>query len=74
MSLPSIICLLCLVMKKATNSQNGCFRGRFEFPNALRHHPRFREFWELPGMPELAAVRRANGVTARLPLPVKADE
>ena len=48
--------------------------GRFEFPNALRHHPRFREFWELPGMPELAAVRRANGVTARLPLPVEADE
>lgn len=50
------------------------FRGRFEFPNALRYHPRFHEFRELLGMPEIATVRRANGVTARLPLPVEADE
>ena len=48
--------------------------GRLEFPEALRRHPRYHEFWALPGMLELADTRRANGVTAGLPLPVEASE
>ena len=45
--------------------------GRFAFPDALRRHPRFHEFWALPRMAEFAAVRRANGHTAGLPLPIE---
>ncbi|MBO6535610.1 MAG: hypothetical protein JJ966_05265 [Balneolaceae bacterium] len=44
--------------------------GRKEFPDDFRRHPKYHEFWELPGMPELAKARRNNGVTAGLPLPV----
>jgi TolB-like protein/tetratricopeptide (TPR) repeat protein len=43
--------------------------GRFELPERTRRLPRYHEFWALPGMPELAAARRANGQTAGLPLP-----
>ena len=53
---------------------NRLLPGRLEFPEPLRRHPRFHEFWELPGMPELAAVRRANGQTGGLPLPVEAND
>jgi TolB-like protein len=45
--------------------------GLYAFPDALRRHPRFHEFWALPRMAELAAVRRANGQTAGLPLPIE---
>ncbi len=48
--------------------------GAYEFPEALRRHPRYHEYWSLPGMPELAAVRRANGQTAGLPLPMEVQE
>jgi len=48
--------------------------GRRGFPETLRRHPRYHEFWELPGMPELAAARRANGQTAGLPLPIEGGE
>jgi TolB-like protein len=48
--------------------------GAYEFPDALRRHPRFHELWTLPGMPELAEVRRANGITAGLPLPMEGRE
>jgi TolB-like protein/tetratricopeptide (TPR) repeat protein len=48
--------------------------GVFEFPEALRRHPRYHEYWSLPGMAEFAAVRRANGQSAGLPLPIEDDE
>jgi TolB-like protein len=44
--------------------------GRYEFPERTRRHPRYHEFWQLPGMARLAEVRRANGQTAGLPLPM----
>jgi len=48
--------------------------GRTELPASLRRHPRYHEFWELPGMPELEAIRRSNGQTAGLPLPIEDSE
>jgi TolB-like protein len=48
--------------------------GRWEFPERILRHPRFHEFWQLPGMPELAAIRRANGMTTGLPLPMDVEE
>ncbi|WP_420434190.1 tetratricopeptide repeat protein [Hyphobacterium sp.] len=48
--------------------------GRSEIPELLRRHPRYHEFWQLSGMPALAAVRRSNGQTAGLPLPIEAAE
>jgi len=48
--------------------------GAYEFPESLRRHPRFHEYWALPGMPEHAAVRRANGQSAGLPLPIEGAE
>jgi TolB-like protein/tetratricopeptide (TPR) repeat protein len=32
-------------------------------------HPRYRALWQIPGMPELAALRRANGALWGLPEP-----
>jgi len=46
----------------------------YEFPDALRGHPRYHEFWALPGMPELEAIRRANGQTGGLPLSLEDGE
>ncbi|MBT8077436.1 MAG: hypothetical protein KJO31_02620 [Gammaproteobacteria bacterium] len=46
--------------------------GRFEMPETIRRHPHYHDWWSRPGMPELAAARRANGATAGLPLPVQA--
>ena len=43
--------------------------GRLEVPDSLRRHPRYHEYWKLPGMAELADVRRANGMPYGLPLP-----
>jgi TolB-like protein/Flp pilus assembly protein TadD len=48
--------------------------GRFELPEHTRRLPRYHEFWALPGMPALAAMRRANGQTAGLPLPMETSE
>jgi TolB-like protein len=48
--------------------------GRFEFPERTRRLPRYHEFWAQPGMPELAAMRRANGQTGGLPLPMEPVE
>lgn len=48
--------------------------GRYEFPERTRRHPRYHEFWALPGMAEWAEIRRANGATAGLPLPVEVQE
>ncbi len=46
--------------------------GKFEMPESVRRDPRYHDVWLLPGMPELAAARRANGVSAGLPLPFDA--
>ena len=48
--------------------------GRLEMPESLRRHPRYHEFWNLPGMPSLAEARRANGQTAGLPLPIDGSD
>lgn len=45
--------------------------GRFEIPEHIRRDPRYHELWTLPGMPEIELARRANGITAGLPLPVE---
>lgn len=45
--------------------------GRFEIPEHIRRHPRYHALWTLPGMPEIELARRANGMTAGLPLPVE---
>jgi hypothetical protein len=39
-------------------------------PDNVRRDPEYHALWSLPGMPELAARRRANGIEAGLPLPV----
>jgi len=48
--------------------------GRFELPERTRRNPRYHALWALPGMQELAAVRRANGQTGGLPLRIESDE
>ncbi|GJL97380.1 MAG: hypothetical protein DHS20C06_11970 [Hyphobacterium sp.] len=48
--------------------------NNYEFPETLRRHPRYHEFWELPGMPELEAIRRSNGQTGGLPLSIADGE
>ena len=48
--------------------------GRLEVPESLRRHPRYHEYWNQPGMAELADVRRANGMPFGLPLPPKDTE
>lgn len=48
--------------------------GRYEFPERTRRHPRYHEYWSLPGMAEWAEIRRANGQTAGLPLPMEPEE
>jgi TolB-like protein len=48
--------------------------GRYEFPERTRRHPRYHEYWSLPGMVEWAEIRRANGQVAGLPLPIESDE
>ena len=45
--------------------------GRFEIPEHIRRDPRYHEIWTLPGMPEIELARRANGLTAGLPLPIE---
>ena len=45
-------------------------KGRWEFPEHLRRDSRYHEFWDQPGLNELAKIRIANGQTAGLPLPV----
>ncbi|WP_265530354.1 TIR domain-containing protein [Sphingomicrobium marinum] len=45
--------------------------GRYEFPDEMRRHPRFHAIWANPDMARLAEVRRANGQTAGLPLPIR---
>lgn len=47
--------------------------GPFEVPEEMRRHPRYHAFWARPGMAELAEMRRANGQSAGLPLPVDED-
>jgi TolB-like protein len=42
--------------------------GAFEFPEAFRKHPEYRDFWSRPGLSRLAAARIANGHSAGLPL------
>ena len=42
--------------------------GGFEFPDAFRKYPGYRELWSRPGLARLAAARIANGHTAGLPL------
>ena len=44
--------------------------GSFEFPESIRRHPRYHALWERPELASLAKARRANGMTAGLPLPV----
>lgn len=48
--------------------------GRFEIPEHIRRHPRYHAIWALPGMPEIELARRANGMTAGLPLSVEQTE
>ncbi len=48
--------------------------GRDAWPDAVRRHPRFHAFWQLQGMPELAVILRANGITGGLPLPMGQGE
>jgi len=48
--------------------------GRLEIPESLRRHPRYHEYWNLPGMAELAEARRANGLSNGLPLPPNETE
>jgi len=43
--------------------------GRDAWPDDFRRDPRFHAFWQRKGMPELAAILQANGVTGGLPLP-----
>ena len=50
------------------------YEGRHELPDRTLRHPRYHEFWQLPGMARLAEVRRANGQTAGLPLPMEPAE
>ena len=47
--------------------------GRYEMPETIRRNPRYHEFWSSPALRELAAIRRANGQTAGLPLPVDGE-
>jgi TolB-like protein len=46
----------------------------YEFPETLRRNPRYHEFWALPGMPELEAIRRSNDQNGGLPLPIEGGE
>ena len=45
--------------------------GLDAWPEPVRRDPRFHAFWQQQGMPELAAILRANGVTGGLPLPME---
>lgn len=45
--------------------------GRYEYPDELRRHPRYHAIWNNTDMARLAEVRRANGQTAGLPLPIQ---
>ena len=40
----------------------------------MKCQPDYQAMWELPGMPELAAIRRADGATGNLPLSGEACE
>jgi len=42
--------------------------GSFEFAEAFRKYPGYREFWTQPGLAQLAATRIANGRPEGLPL------
>ena len=44
--------------------------GFWQMPESMRRHPLYHELWAQPGMAELAAARRANGVPYGLPLPI----
>jgi TolB-like protein len=48
--------------------------GREAWPDDLRRDPRFHAFWQRKGMPEIAAILRANGKTGGLPLPLVSNE
>ena len=48
--------------------------GPFEMPDVIRRHPRYHAIWETPHMKELADVRRANGQSAGLPLPIDGSD
>ncbi|MFK8054082.1 MAG: hypothetical protein AB8F65_14035 [Woeseiaceae bacterium] len=43
--------------------------GPLEMPEVIRRHPDYHAFWQQRGMADLAAIRRANGIDAGLPLP-----
>ena len=42
--------------------------GGFEFPDEFRRHPGYHEFWNQPGLRDLARARIANGHPEGLPL------
>ena len=44
------------------------FYGANPYPDWVLRHPRYRELWQRPGMPELEARWRAMGLTAGLPV------
>ena len=56
------------------NLNNFLAGDAYEFPETLRRHPRYHEFWALPGMPELEAIRRSNGQTGGLPISIEDGE
>lgn len=45
--------------------------GRDAWPDDFRRDPRFHAFWQREGLPEIADILRANGVTGGLPLPLE---
>lgn len=47
--------------------------GRYEMPEIIRRSPRYHDFWSSPGFQEVAEIRRANGQTAGLPLPIDGE-
>ena len=47
--------------------------GRDAWPDDFRRDPRFHAFWQRQGMPELAAILKANNKTGGLPLPLDGE-
>jgi len=50
------------------------FSERGAFPEYILRDPQYQAFWAQPGLAEIAAARRANGMTTGLPLPIEAAE
>ena len=47
--------------------------GRYEMPERIRRDSRYHDLWSSPGMQGLAEIRRANGQTAGLPMPINSN-